>query len=249
VVSTTGTLYAVDTTGRVEWSFSAPGPLNRNFSPPAIGEDGTVYFGSQDHHLYSIAPDGTERWRFRTDGPVQAPSIGVDGTLYVASDRIVVATPTQFTVLVDAKLHAVAPGGEGIWSVVLEDDVQTGPAIDFDGTILIGMPNWIYGVAPDGSLLWKQPSGTFHTPILGGDGSIYVGQGRLYVLDQDRALKWEFSARDGPVGVPAIGLDGTIHTGRYAFTELGASNGGFANAPWPLPRGDRANTGRAPGGE
>lgn len=39
-----------------QWTFTAAGPIN---SSPAIGNDGTIYVGSEDSNLYAMNPDGT----------------------------------------------------------------------------------------------------------------------------------------------------------------------------------------------
>jgi outer membrane protein assembly factor BamB len=255
LVTQAGTLYAVDPSGHIEWSFEAPGPdLERNFSPPAVGHDGTIYFGSLDRNLYAIAPDGSERWRFRTGGPVRSPSIGVDGTLYFANDRVVVWGATEFSVLADAKLFALNPDGTERWSVVLEDDLESAPAIDFDGTIYLGSSNWIYAFDPAGSLVWKEHWGTYDTPILAGDRTLYRGFADVSGLEVGGGRTWTWDAKEGAPGAPAIGFDGRVYAASkdaagvnrlYAFTELGGDNGGYHRAPWPQQRGDRANTGRA----
>ncbi len=52
---------------------------------PAIGADGTIYIGSNDHNLYAVNPDGTKKWSFKAKNGMSMPSIGTDGTLYVGS--------------------------------------------------------------------------------------------------------------------------------------------------------------------
>ena len=60
------------------------GPINVS---PAIGADGTVYVGSDDHHLYAINPDGTLKWKFQTGYTVwSSPAIGSDETVYIGSN-------------------------------------------------------------------------------------------------------------------------------------------------------------------
>ena len=55
-------------------------------SSPAIGSDGTIYFGSYDKNLYAINPDGSKKWAFKTGNWVNSPpTIGNDGTIYVGS--------------------------------------------------------------------------------------------------------------------------------------------------------------------
>ena len=64
---------------------------------PAIGSDGTIYFGSHDAKFYAINPDGTKKWEFvMGDGTDSTPSIGSDGTIYFGSD--------------DKKLYAIGAG-------------------------------------------------------------------------------------------------------------------------------------------
>jgi outer membrane protein assembly factor BamB len=128
LVASDGTLYAVAPTGQIRWSFAAPGPLPTNRSPPAMGHDGTIYFGSLDDHLYAIDAHGSERWRFKTDvpgtrgemmtGDVRAPSIGADGTIFFANDRIVVLGATEITIVADSKMYALNPDGTERWSVL-----------------------------------------------------------------------------------------------------------------------------------
>jgi hypothetical protein len=65
--------------------------LGQVYSSPAIGADGTVYFGSNDSYLYAfVAPASGEfsvpKWRIALDGQVQSsPAIGADGTIYVGT--------------------------------------------------------------------------------------------------------------------------------------------------------------------
>jgi outer membrane protein assembly factor BamB len=68
----------------LKWSYVADGAVD---SSPAIGADGTVYFGSLDGYIYAVTADGHLRWRYRTGGGVySSPAIGPDCTLYVGSN-------------------------------------------------------------------------------------------------------------------------------------------------------------------
>ena len=51
------------------WDFRAGGDVE---SAPAIGDDGTIYVGSDDHKLYALGADGTLRWAFTTGGDMRA---------------------------------------------------------------------------------------------------------------------------------------------------------------------------------
>ncbi|SVE59059.1 uncharacterized protein METZ01_LOCUS511913, partial [marine metagenome] len=66
-------------------------------SVPAIGDDGTVYFGTEDNKLYAVdGKTGTKKWEFETGGSVSSPVIGDDGTLYIGSgDKKIYAIKTD----------------------------------------------------------------------------------------------------------------------------------------------------------
>ena len=79
-----------------EMEFSPAG--NIIVSSPAIGADGTIYFGSHDKNFYALKPDGTIRWTFATGGQIiSSPAIGADGTIYFTST--------------DGNLYALNPDG------------------------------------------------------------------------------------------------------------------------------------------
>ncbi|MDP2982713.1 MAG: PQQ-binding-like beta-propeller repeat protein [Candidatus Latescibacter sp.] len=69
-------------TNVLKWKFKADGPI----FAPVIGEDGTIYAGSYDRHIYALRPDGTLKWEYEVDGPIRgSPAIGSDGTIYFGS--------------------------------------------------------------------------------------------------------------------------------------------------------------------
>ena len=84
---------------------------------PAIGDDGTVYFGTEDNKLYAVdGKTGTKKWEFETGGSVSSPVIGDDGTLYIASgDKKVYAIKT------DSKGPAKSP-----WPMLGQNAQHTG---------------------------------------------------------------------------------------------------------------------------
>ena len=78
-------------------------------SGPAISSDGTIYVGSDDGNLYAINPNGTLKWKYKTEGGapvVSSPAIGSDGTIYVGSD--------------DGNLYAINPRGTLKWKYKTE---------------------------------------------------------------------------------------------------------------------------------
>ena len=63
------------------WEFKTGGAIGD--SSPAIGSDGTVFFGSEDKKLYAInGKSELKLWEFETGGrELYSPSIGTDGTV------------------------------------------------------------------------------------------------------------------------------------------------------------------------
>eukprot|EP01043_Picozoa_sp_COSAG02_P045888 COSAG02_NODE_4241_length_5596_cov_4.207932_5_plen_330_part_00 len=160
------------------WNF-ATGDVVR--SSPAVGDDGTVYVGSNDQKLYAVTPDWPEgrlKWSFATGGNVNSsPAVGDDGTVYVGSE--------------DQKLYAVTPEGQLKWSFATggrrRGPVRSSPAVGADGTVYVGSVNQkLYAVTPEGQLKWSFHTGSMvdSSPAVGDDGTVYVGSDdqKLYAV-------------------------------------------------------------------
>src|SRR5712671_6436463 len=64
------------------WAFTTSAQV---LSSPAIGPDGTIYFGGGggDNKLYALSANGTQEWAFQAGSQIAAgPAIGRDGTIY-----------------------------------------------------------------------------------------------------------------------------------------------------------------------
>jgi len=99
VTSHEGSLFAIDATGKIKWSFKTG---DRSWSTPAVAQDGTIYIGSDDDFLYAVKSDGALKWKLHLGdcdpkgfGPESSrcdvdggPTIGPDGTIYVGGDGI-----------------------------------------------------------------------------------------------------------------------------------------------------------------
>jgi outer membrane protein assembly factor BamB len=185
-------------------------------SSPAIGSDGTIYFGSLNDTLYALNPNGTLKWSYSTDGDIySSPAIGTDGTIYFGS--------------YDNYLYALNPDGTLKWRYDSGTDVNSSPAIGSDGTIYFGQAYGEYhhgdfnALNPDGTLKWQyQTDSDMTQPAIGPDGTIYFGTSPmdtanpyLYALNPDGSLKWRFCISYLPRSSPAIGSDGSIYFAAY----------------------------------
>ncbi|MBR9683663.1 PQQ-like beta-propeller repeat protein [Candidatus Woesearchaeota archaeon] len=81
-----GIFYAFNPDGSIKWTFPTIKGYESLISSPAIGKEGTIFFGAEDG-MHALNPDGTEKWHYNGDmgHVVSSPAIGADGTVYVGS--------------------------------------------------------------------------------------------------------------------------------------------------------------------
>jgi len=94
--------YALTPQGAFKWSYDAQ---SMDYSPPALGKDGMIYFGSGTGNLYAITAKGALKWSYRAAGDKFLPPyvcLGKDGMIYGAAP--------------DANFFALNPDGTPAWS-------------------------------------------------------------------------------------------------------------------------------------
>jgi outer membrane protein assembly factor BamB len=209
-------LYAIYTSnGTLKWKYFVGDWIA---SSPAIGDDGSIYFGSENDYIYALYPNGTLKWKYLTGIAVWSdPAIGDDGTIYCGS--------------YDGNLYALYPNNGTLkWKYQTGDWVARGPSVADDGTIYFGSwDGYLYAVYPDGSLKWKTGghlAGT--TPVTAQDGTIYVGNRYLTAIyPSNGSVKWTFDSGSGSSirgSNPCISADGTIYFGTFDSGEIIAVN-------------------------
>ena len=227
--------------GSVKWRFQVAGQyvLHR----PAVGPDGGVVVASSSGNVYSLTPDGLLRWVVPSIGPDGGPSIGADGTVYVASINTITA---------------IAPDGTIRWSYTEPwsgQGVIAGPTVGPDGNVYVisdfgGLG--AFALSPTGQLLWSNPGdptfaefGQLGAEIVFGSGRLFaafdgddVVPSTMYGLSLAGPQDWSapIAGTDDPFmqqqRQPATGSDGSLY-----LTGLGAANG------WRLWRVDLQNGG------
>jgi len=196
---------------------------------PAIGDDGTLYFGSE-RNFYAFDPDSVSiKWTFPAE-VYSSPAIGSDGTIYIGCND------TGF-------LYALNPEGTLEWKCLIgkgaEDpykNIKSSPAIGADGTIYVACrDSHLYAVTPWGTIKWKCEVDHFFetgSPAIGADGTIYAGPHghRMYAINPDGTVQWYYSQISNPGdSSPVVAADGTIYIGNvdgsngslYAFNADG----------------------------
>lgn len=95
-------LYALDPNGNLKWKFNSGGSIS---STPILSENGITYFINDRNVIYALHLDGTLKWKDTLGGTEESyitkssPTIGIDGTLYIASDNFLYAIKGTFALL------------------------------------------------------------------------------------------------------------------------------------------------------
>jgi outer membrane protein assembly factor BamB len=105
-----------------------------------------------------------------------------------------------------------------IWRFATGGWIRTAPCIAEDGTIYcVSLDNYLYAIAPNGSMKWRTDVGAGTSPTIGQDGTIYAGWSQLYAINPlNGHVKWVFNPGPDRViegGTPAHSADGTIYFG------------------------------------
>jgi outer membrane protein assembly factor BamB len=190
--------------GTSKWSYSLWDSMDHVYSSPAIGADGTIYFGTYLMTFFALNPDGTMKWAMGHPTLFSSPAVGADGIIYFGSDH---------------KLYAVNPNGTEKWSYTTGDNVYSSPAIGADGTVYVGSCDGkLYAINPNGTFKWSYATDDpiiYAAPAIGTDGTVYIGSEdhRLYAINPDGTCKWSYITGGMINSSPAIGVDGTIYFG------------------------------------
>jgi hypothetical protein len=232
---------AATSQGVVKWRFQVSGQYI--LTPPAVGPDGGVVVASSTGDVYSLTAAGALRWVVRFVGSEGGPSIGADGTVYVASMNTITA---------------IAANGLIKWTFTepsVGQGVIAGPTVGPDGNIYAisdygGLG--AFALSPAGQLLWSNSGKPTFSEYGQVGAEIVFGSGRLYAAFDETAVAPStiFGLSLGgsqqwarPLGgtddvfmqfqrQPATGPDGSLY-----LTAMGGANG------WSLFRVDPSSGG------
>lgn len=217
----------------------------------ATGPDG-AYYNLNAYILFSLNPDGTEKWRFSPGyrETCTSPAIGADGTVYTATYYFTGHYQNYV-------LHAISPDGLEKWK---NDSafITTSPVIGTDGSLYVASkPNAyelnsdsliILALNQDGTIKWKTETDGFIGSSLTIDknGTLYSmsKDGYLNALKPGGTFKWRC-----PTGVsdssPAIGNDGTIYVGSSdkGIYAVSSDSPGLDSNSWSKAYKNNGNSG------
>jgi len=192
--------------GTKKWWYQTNGQIH---STPVIGPDGTLYFGSDDGHVYALnSSTQVPGWLYQTFQPTRStPVIAANGNIYVGSEN-------KNVYCLNGK------NGNVIWAYPTLGPIDSSPAIGADGTVYIGSSDHcVYALdGASGALKWKYLTGgpVTASPSVGADGTVYIGStdSVLYALNGITGKpNWQFSTGGAVNSSVAIDSNNVVYVG------------------------------------
>jgi outer membrane protein assembly factor BamB len=192
--------------GKQLWRYTGPGSEST-----VLLRDGTIYFGSWDHHLYALdVRHGRPRlrWRFLAGGELNSSPAYADGTIYIGSD--------------DDSVYAVDAGnGRLRWRFAASSPYGTSeyfyatPTLAYGRVYIGNTDGTVYALsAHTGHVVWTQHAGTYvYTAAAVWNRTVFVGSydGNVYALDAGNGrIRWKTNLGGSIHGAPTV-LDGLVY--------------------------------------
>ena len=208
-------------TGRLRWTRRLEGPI----APGTAVAGATAYAASNGGVLHAIdVVTGRDRWRFDAQGSYGSDLSTVPAVL--ADGSVLWPGPHQ-------TLYAIGRDGALRWRLAAAADVLS-PLVDARrGRLYVAdmtgqlrafrLPASAASAAPP-RLLWSRrlASGSYGSPALGADGTVYETAGRsLFAIAANGRLRWERASESTVEVSPAVAPDGTIVFGSNDTHEYG----------------------------
>lgn len=168
VITDDGNLDAIMPDGTLGWAYNFA-PTTKTRGAPAIGEDGTLYFGAETG-IFAVTLDGDQVWVHNAGGNKSSALIGPDRTVYVYSTN--------------GTLYALGPDGNPRWTLdtppwgTTSELTKPRLALGAAGTLYLGLSDGgVLPVGQDGKAQAPIPkvcSGSVLDVAVAGNGTVYV---------------------------------------------------------------------------
>ena len=152
-----------DNPGMIKWNFR-PEPEAWTWASPVIGPDGTIYFGSFNHFIYALYPNGTLKWKFETSSSIEdSPAVSSDNIVYQGA--------------MDGYTYAIYGNNGTLKWKYHTGRVRSSPLLGYNDTLYVGADNGtLYSLTLEGELNWATDVNCYvSSPAQGHDGKIYIG--------------------------------------------------------------------------
>jgi len=188
---------------REKWQFTAGGAITGAL---ALGEDGSLYFASEDGFVYAVDSSGNLQWKFNTGSILAGPTVGADGTIYVTDSA--------------GRTYAINRTGTQQWVMdgrPVSLPVGVSSALDQDHLFTLWRGE-VQALRLDGSASdWNanpmQTNGS--VAILPSGLIVYPGAGRLEAVDSRGTIVWQYPVMDPPLSVDMLHNGGQVQAGTF----------------------------------
>jgi outer membrane protein assembly factor BamB len=205
VASLAGTLTALATEdGAVRWTVALG---DRAYATPCVGEDGTIFQGSDAKKFLAVSPEGKIRWALETDGDADTgPALLADGTIVFAAGRMV---------------YGATPRGQVAWRFAAKRKVFAAPAVDDSGRVFVAsQDHHLYALGSDHRAIWSVDLDfdVDGAPVVGDDQGVFVGTdgGEIVRLDgADGRIVWRVPVGGYVRGSLSVARNGDVLAGVY----------------------------------
>jgi outer membrane protein assembly factor BamB len=204
VGDSTGMFHCIDAAkGTMRWKFETGGEIasGANF----FGD--FILFGSYDESLYCLTKDGKEKWKFKTQGPVNGSPAVIDGKTFVAG--------------CDSSVHVIDTAkGTEISAVDLGGQAAATAALDGTSLYVGTMTNQFHAVDWKASkILWTFQADKGAQPFFAsaavGEKLVVVGSRdkKVYAIDRKSGqMVWNFPTR-GRIDSSAVIAGNRVYVG------------------------------------
>jgi hypothetical protein len=183
---------------------------------PAIGADGRTVLNRVDDEVMAVSASGSKLWQITyTNYYLEPPSIAADGSIVFLRGSTLIWLTSQ-----GSEARALSLTNEYYQTVMA-------PVLDEEGTSYLpcAIPSSLSATRADGSNKWRfSPTGGAQTtPILGTDGTVFVGYslhsvgpppppfpGQISALRPDGSVRWTVNSDQSVQGFLALSADGTL---------------------------------------
>lgn len=219
------------------------------FSTPVIDGQGAIYVGSGDHYFYSLHPDGSLKWKYKTGEIIDSaaalgaydPVIGCTTLTFISGDGFMYHFRLDGDLPLESRLiwkFEAQPRPGVSFNRWFEGNVAIGP----DGTFYAGNTNFnYYAVNPDGTLRWTYTtsSNSWSQAAFGEDGTIYWASLDTFIraVAPEGVERWRRRTLGFIAASAAIGSAGTVYIGSFD-SYMYALDPQSGRVVWKYPTGD-----------
>ncbi len=191
---------AIDYDGNEIWNI----PVGSRPSNITVDPDGNIYF-LDENNLFSVAPDGIERWSTYVDVvfgyPI--PLLYGQNRIFGGGRDIVFSLNTE---------------GDFLWQIEFFDFLTSAMSFGDNGIIYVSasvdMVDSVYALSMDGKILWSRPMGEGYASdslSLGSDGMVVRAlENQVFAFSSDGERTWNYVS-DVFYGGPVVDGEGTVY--------------------------------------